>query len=97
MIGRKGTPFPTENVIISNIVGVELDLSDYDKKKEIEIEKYKKTFENVKNDVCKYQNEVDRMKRRVLELEELQRKLPFEPIQVAEYPIDRTIEVKIHF
>lgn len=30
---------------MSNIIGVELDLSEHDKKKDAEIEKYKKAFE----------------------------------------------------
>lgn len=50
---------------MSNIIGVELDLSDYDKEKDAEIEKYKKAFESAKYErdkaVCEYQNEIDRM------------------------------------
>lgn len=100
-IKRKGLPFPTDNIVISNIVGVELDLSDYDKKKDAEIEKYKKAFESAKCEsdtaVSEYQNEIDRLKSTVQELEKLQEELPFEPIHVVEYLIDRTIEVKNTF
>lgn len=49
---------------MSNIIGVELDLSDHDKEKDAEIEKYKEAFESAKCErdkkVCKYQNEIDR-------------------------------------
>lgn len=69
--------------------------------KETEIEKYKKAFESAKRErdkaVCKYRNEIDWLKSRVRELEESQEGLPFEPIQVAEYLMDRTIEVKNTF
>lgn len=69
--------------------------------KEEEIEKYKKAFESAKCErdkaVCEYQNEIDRLKSRVKELEESQEELPFEPICVSEYLIDRTIEVKNTF
>ena len=69
--------------------------------KDDEIEKYKKTFEDAKCErdkaVCKYQNEIDRLKSRVQELEGSQDDLPFEPIKIAEYLMDRTIEVKNTF
>lgn len=85
----------------SSIVGVELDLSKHDKEKYTEIEKYKKAFESAKCErdkaVCEYQNEIDRLKSRISELEETQEELPFEPICVAEYLMDRTIEVKNTF
>ena len=74
---------------ISNIIGVELDLSDHYKEKDAEIEKYKKAFESVKCErdkaVCEYQNEIDRLKSRVAELEGLQDKFPVEPIQMADW------------
>lgn len=86
---------------MSNIIGVELDLSGRNKEKDAEIEKYKKAFESAKRErdkaVCKYRNEIDWLKSRVRELEESQEGLPFEPIQVAEYLMDRTIEVKNTF
>lgn len=50
---------------MSNIIGVELDLSDHDKEKDTEIEKYKEAFEYAKCEmdkaVCEYQNEIDRL------------------------------------
>ena len=74
---------------MSNIIGVELDLSDHDNEKDAEIEKYKKAFESAKRErnkaVCEYQNEIDRPKNRVRELEELQEKLPTEPIKMADW------------
>lgn len=85
----------------SNIIGVELDLSEHDKEKDTEIGKYKKTFESSKCERDKmareYQNKIDRLKSRIRELEELQEELPFEPICIAEYLMDRTIEVKNTF
>lgn len=69
--------------------------------KDAEIEKYKKTFESSKCERDKmareYQNKIDRLKSRISELEESQEELPFEPICVAEYLMDRTIEVKNTF
>lgn len=57
--------------------------------KDAEIEKYKKSFESAKCEkdkaVCEYQNEIDRLKNRVRELEELQEKLPTEPIKMADW------------
>ena len=57
--------FVNDNIITSEIVGVELDLSEHDKKKDAEIEKYKKAFESAKREknkaVCEYQNEIDRL------------------------------------
>lgn len=74
---------------MSNIIGVELDLSDYDKEKDAEIEKYKKAFESAKYErdkaVCDYQTEIDRLKSRIRELEESQEKLPDEPIKMADW------------
>lgn len=76
-------------LVCSDIVGVELDLSEHDKKKDAEIEKYKKSFEFAKQErdeaVCEYQNEIDRLKSRVKELEESQEKLPGEPIKMADW------------
>lgn len=50
---------------MSNIIGVELDLSDHDKEKDTEIEKYKEAFEYAKCErdkaVCEYQNDIDRL------------------------------------
>lgn len=58
-------PFVSNNVITSDIIGAELDLSDHDRKKDAEIEKYKKAFESAKRErnkaVCEYQNEIDRL------------------------------------
>lgn len=69
--------------------------------KDTEIEKYKKAFESAKCErdkmVCECQNEIDRLKSRIRELEESQEKFPFEPICVAEYLMNRTIEVKNTF
>lgn len=69
--------------------------------KDAEIEKYKKSFEFAKRErdkaVCEYQNEIDRLKSRVQELEEYQEDFPIEPIKIAEYLMDRTIEVKNTF
>lgn len=69
--------------------------------KDTEIEKYKKAFESAKCErdktVCECQNEIDRLKSRISELEETQEELPFEPICIAEYLMDRTIEVKNTF
>lgn len=74
---------------MSNIIGVELDLSDHDKEKDAEIEKYKEAFEYAKCErdkaVCEYQNEIDRLKSGVAELEGLQDKFPVEPIQMADW------------
>lgn len=86
---------------MSNIIGVELDLPDHDNEKDAEIEKYKEAFEYAKCErdkkVCKYQNEIDRLKSRVQELEEYQEDFPIEPIKIAEYLMDRTIEAKNTF
>lgn len=83
---------------VSNIIGVELDPTEHDKEKDAEIKKYKKAFESDKRErdkaVCECQNEIDRLKSRIRELEEAQEEFPFEPICVAEYLMDRTIEVK---
>lgn len=69
--------------------------------KDAKIEKYKKSFESAKCErdkaVCEYQNEIDRLKSRVRELEEYQEDFPIEPIKIAEYLMDRTIEVKNTF
>lgn len=50
---------------MSNIIGVELDLFDHDKKKDTEIEKYKKSFESAKCErdkaVCEYQDKIDKL------------------------------------
>lgn len=50
---------------MSNIIGVELDLSDHDKDKDAEIEKYKKSFEFAKCEkdktVCEYQKKIDEL------------------------------------
>lgn len=50
---------------MSNIIGVELDLSGRNKEKDAEIEKYKKAFEDAKCErdkaVCEYQNDIDRL------------------------------------
>lgn len=50
---------------MSNIIGVELDLSDHDNEKDAEIEKYKKAFESAKCErdkaVCEYQNKIDKL------------------------------------
>ncbi len=101
-VKRYQNPFVNGNHIInSDIAGIKLDLSDHDKEKDTEIEKYKKSFESAKCErdkaVCEYQNEIDRLKSRVAELEESQEDLPFEPIDVAQYLINRTIEVKNTF
>lgn len=81
--------FVNDNIITSEIVGVELDLSEHDKKKDTEIEKYKEAFEYAKCErdkaVCEYQNEIDRLKSGVAELEGLQDKFPVEPIQMADW------------
>lgn len=57
--------------------------------KDTEIEKYKKAFESAKCErdkaVCEYQNEIDRLKSRVRQLEESQEELPFEPIKMADW------------
>lgn len=86
---------------VSNIIGVELDLTEHDKEKNAEIDKYRKAFESAKCErdkaVCDCRNEIDRLKSRIIELEEAQEELPFEPICVAEYLMDRTIEVKNTF
>lgn len=92
-IERKETPFPTDNVIVSDIVGVELDLSEHDKKKDAEIEKYKKAFEYAKCErdktVCECQNEIDRLKSRIGELEGIQETFPTEPIKMADWIVHR--------
>lgn len=50
---------------MSNIIGVELDLSDHDNEKDAEIEKYKKSFEFAKYErdkmVCEYQNKINEL------------------------------------
>ena len=50
---------------MSNIIGVELDLFDHDKKKDAEIEKYKEAFESAKRErdkeVCEYRNKIDKL------------------------------------
>ncbi len=101
-IKRYQTPIVNGNhIVTSDIVGIQLDLTEHDKKKDAEIEKYKKAFESAKCEidkaVCEYQTEIDRLKSRINELEESQEELPFEPICVAEYLMDRTIEVKNTF
>lgn len=57
--------FVNDNIITSEIVGVELDLSEHDKEKDTEIEKYKEAFEYAKCErdkaVCEYQNDIDRL------------------------------------
>lgn len=69
--------------------------------KDAEIEKYKKAFESAKRErdkeVCEYQNEIGRLNSRISELEESWGELSFEPIHVAEYLTNRTIEVKNTF
>lgn len=74
---------------MSNIIGVELDLSDHDKEKDAEIEKCKKMLEDDKCEkdkaVCEYQNEIDRIKSRVQELEESREDFPTEPIKMADW------------
>lgn len=94
----RAVPAPLE---MSNIIGVKLDLSEHDKEKDTEIEKYKKAFESAKCEsdkaVCEYQNEIDRLRSRIQEFEESQEELPFEPIDAVQYLINRTIEVKNTF
>lgn len=50
---------------MSNIIGVELDLSDHDKKKDNKIEKYKKELEEEKNkhdfQIMKYQKKIEEL------------------------------------
>lgn len=74
---------------MSNIIGVELDLSEHDKEKDTEIEKYKKAFEFAKCErdkmVCECQNEIDCLKSRISELEESQETLPTDPIKLADW------------
>lgn len=74
---------------MSNIIGVELDLSKHDKEKDAEIEKYKKAFESAKREsdkaICEYQNEIDRLNSRISELEKTQETLPTEPIKMADW------------
>lgn len=86
----RAVPLPLE---MSNIIGVELDLSDHDKEKDTEIEKYKKVFESAKcerdNAVCKYRNEIDCLKTRIKELEESHESLPAEPIKMADWIVHR--------
>lgn len=57
--------FVNDNIITSEIVGVELDLSEHDKKKDAEIEKYKEAFESAKcerdKEVCEYRNKIDKL------------------------------------
>lgn len=57
--------------------------------KDAEIEKYKKAFESAKHEkdkaVCECQNEIDRLKSRISELEEAQETLPAEPIKMADW------------
>lgn len=102
---RKGIELTVERCTVpimgSDVVGVKLDLFEHDKKKDAEIEKYKKTIEcaNCEKDkaACEYQNEIDQLKSRVVELEQSQEDLPIEPIEIVKYLIDRTIEVKNTF
>lgn len=101
-IKRQQHPTVAGNYIVaSDIAGIQLDLSEHDREKDTEIEKYKKAFEYAKCErdktVCECQNEIDRLKSRISELEEAQEELPFEPICIAEYLMDRTIEVKNTF
>lgn len=82
----RAVPVPLE---MSNIIGVKLDLSEHDKEKDTEIEKYKKAFESAKHEkdkaICEYQNEIDRLKSRVRELEESRQELPTEPLKMADW------------
>lgn len=89
-IKRQQTPIVTGNhIVTSDIVGIQLDLSEHDKEKDAEIEKYKKVFESAKCErdkaVCKYQTEIDRLKSRISELEESQETFPTEPIKMADW------------
>lgn len=86
-------PFLDDNIITSSIVGIELDLSEHDRKKDAEIEKYRKMFENVKRDrettVSQFQNEVNSLKEKIRNLEESRKEFPLDPIKIADYLIDK--------
>lgn len=66
-------------------------LNDMVRKKDAEIEKYKKLFGIAEQErgktAYKYQEEIDRLKSRVQELEESQETLPTEPIKMADWII----------
>lgn len=102
---RKGIELTVERCTVpimgSDVVGVKLNLFEHDQKKDAENEKYKKTIEcaNCEKDkaVCEYQNEIDQLKSRVAELEESQEEILFDPIDVVQYLINRTIKVKNTF
>ena len=108
-IKRYRTPIVNGNhIVTSDIAGIQLDLTEHDREKDIEIEKYKKAFESAKCErdkaVCEYRNEIDRLTAENAELHcEMQamnvyrEELPFEPIEIAQYLINRTMEVKNTF
>lgn len=89
-IRRYQTPAVTgSHIVTSDIAGIQLDPSEHDKEKDTEIEKYKKLFKIAEQErdrtACKYQNEIDRLKSRIGELEESQEILPTEPIKMADW------------
>lgn len=90
---REMPPVTGTCILASNIIGIRLDLSEHDKKKDAEIEKYKKLCENEKcenvHEKLKHQNEIDELQVRIRELKESREELPIEPIKVADWLIER--------
>lgn len=96
-VKRYQNPFVNGNHIISSdIAGIKLDLSDHDKEKDTEIEKYKKDFESAKCErdkaVCEYRNKIDKLTAEnaelhceILEMRVYPDKSICEPIKMADW------------
>lgn len=87
----RAVPLPLE---MSNIIGVKLDLSEHDKEKDTEIEKYKKAFEYAEREkdkqVCEYRQQIEELNGK---LENIKTDIPNDPIKVADLLIDKFSEM----